>query len=165
MTSTKIETKATLEELIDSCYQETLAQGATWSRQEYSATAADIDWICGQLGRRPSSDEWDECGLIVDGEGASDPCDEIAQTEREMQEIRDAAISGLPLTADDIVTQTKPGVLTHLYDWTDEEDGRVIDTVSRLAAVEAQRLADETGRSVEVCSPDGYDMLDAREPR
>lgn len=55
-----------LVELVNSCLEEARTQGAP--AETATLTPADCDWICEQLGRKPTREEWAEAGYGFVGE-------------------------------------------------------------------------------------------------
>lgn len=79
-------------------------------------------------------------------------------------DIRNAAISGIPLNGSDVATISRNRrTMTLRHVWSEDTDGRVIDGVSRAWRREARRVANTTGKPVEVYSKEGS-MLDEIEP-
>lgn len=58
-------TADTLSSLIASCESEARANG--FSGEGWEPTAADLDWVTDQLGRKPSREEWSEAGYPAVG--------------------------------------------------------------------------------------------------
>lgn len=53
----------TIKTLLASCVTDARAQGFDGADDEYSYTAADLDWVTSELGGKPTAAEWAEAGL------------------------------------------------------------------------------------------------------
>jgi hypothetical protein len=79
-------------------------------------------------------------------------------------EIESRGRSGSRIDGSDVATLSRDmRVMTLKHVWSDNADGRVLDTVRRAFMREAHRIADMTGKSVEVYSKHGS-MLECVEP-
>jgi len=72
------------------------------------------------------------------------------------EQIRDAALSGLPLQGYDVAAKMRGGGALKLrHAWRDDEDSRVWDGVRRAFTRLAQLVADTTGGPVKVYTKQG----------
>ena len=50
-----------LASLVERC--ETAARHEGWTGDAYEPTAVDLEWVCEQIGRKPTLAEWEDAGL------------------------------------------------------------------------------------------------------